>query len=116
MATTTYYNAQYARGNLISFVTVNGVKQINIFDPRILKAVLQIQSYQTYTYSDGDKIVNISYQAYATTSLWWVILMYNGLIHPYEIPIGYLLKIPDMSELVANITPAINSIGQVVSI
>lgn len=116
MVGSTFYNSQFSRGNLISFTTVEGEVVINLFDPLLNKAMSQIKNYQVYSYSEIDKIVNISYQAYGTTSLWWAILLFSGLIHPYEIPSGYVLKIPDLSDLISAVTPIVNKIGQVVTL
>ena len=112
----TFFNAKYARSSFVKPIIINGNQEINYLDPSVYKALQNVTNYQLYTFSDKDKLVNISYQAYNTTSAWWLILMYNGYLHPYEIPNGTTLKIPSLFDLTSNLYNSNSNIGQVVTL
>lgn len=53
-----------------------------------------------YTLKAKAYLPNISYKFYGTTSLWWVIARFNGILFPLkEIQIGTKLFIPRLSDL-----------------
>lgn len=96
----------------------NTTNYLDIFNPsyaiNICKA---IKSYVPYPFDGTLTIENISYRMYGTTSLWWIIIMYNGLTHPLEIQPGTVLFIPSISDInqILTILPK-NQIGQIVQI
>lgn len=59
---------------------------------------LKKKDMQAVTY-DGKPITTVAFQAYGTTSLWWVLMYVNGHVHPHEIPRGSVLYIPAMADL-----------------
>ncbi len=53
-----------------------------------------VLNYQTYEVDEGDFIENISYDLYENLNLWWLILLSNSIVNPFEdIYIGQNLKI-----------------------
>lgn len=66
-------------------------------------------SYYTITVTKSMPWTVISYNEYATTSLWWLICMVNNIINPIEYPVpGTTLKIV-YPELVKNVVNEINN-------
>lgn len=53
-----------------------------------------------YTLETPNFLPNISVKYYGTSSLWWVIARFNGIIFPLsEIKVGTILYIPDLSSI-----------------
>lgn len=53
-----------------------------------------------YTLTRPNFLPNISYKFYGTTSLWWVIARFNGIIFPLkEIKVGVTLNIPELTDI-----------------
>lgn len=76
---------------------------IDPLDPRVQKLLKgQIAGYIVYS---GQAITTISYNAYRTTTLYWLILMVNGYLFAEDIPYGTKLKILDISSLAKEIRP-----------
>ncbi len=109
MATSNNYNPVFSRINLMNPVTVSvpnpfkpnfPIQEILLdrLSTRYVDIMKYLNSYTNYTWT-GIKITTLSYQYYQTTTLWWLILMYNGLSHPLELTPGMLLKIPLPSQV-----------------
>lgn len=43
----------------------------------------------------------LSYRLYGTTSLWWLILTYNGILKPSKLTVGTLVKYPSLQDIEA---------------
>lgn len=67
--------------------------------------------FSLYQYQ-GEGLTTLSYQMYKTTTAWWVILMFNGFVHPDEIPAGTELRIPDLASLKAVIERTKSKFGE----
>lgn len=53
-----------------------------------------------YTVTSPLFLPNLSVQYYGTSSLWWVIAKFNGIIYPLrEITVGKVLYIPDLGSI-----------------
>lgn len=77
----------------------------NFFDNKLM-FLDEVYSCYMYTLPSKNFLPNISVKFYGTSSLWWVIARYNGIMYPLkEIEAGITLKIPEMSA----ITKAINN-------
>lgn len=61
----------------------------------------RIRNYKTVqvTAAQEEAPELLSYIYYATTDLWWVIMLYNGFTFPDELIAGTMVKIPDLSEV-----------------
>lgn len=78
------------------------------FKPRDLKVVV---------YKRSIPLTSMSYEVYGTTSLWWLILRVNGIMHPDELNDGEKLKIPSLDAVKALILPSAPSLkGSVVTV
>jgi len=60
---------------------------------------LPVNSYFTVTLSEEDRIDKVSYKVFGNTRLWWVICIYNKIENPYDLPMGFVLKIPSLESL-----------------
>lgn len=114
----TFYNPKYVRSRFVVLTDVDGTPTIDVFASKVREILERIKGYSTYTFSNMDKLVTISYRAYGTTSLWWLILVFNGFIHPYDIEPGTVIKIPDLFEITKAIADIVNAskIGEVVEL
>ena len=65
-----------------------------------LKDLIETVSSSTpYIVKEGDNLASISYQFYNTTSLYYLILNFNGLIFWSDIKAGDVLQIPNLLEI-----------------
>jgi hypothetical protein len=55
-------------------------------------------------------------RVYGTTSLLWLVVMYNGIIHPMEIPPGTIIRMPDIAQINAYLNNVQSNNGKVVVI
>ena len=56
-------------------------------------------SYYVVTKKDEQRLDLISFNYYKTPLLWWVIAEASGITDPFDVPIGTVLKIPDISAI-----------------
>ena len=77
-------------------------KWVDPLDPRLLKLLDGVKVYKTITWN-GTPLTTLSQRFYGTTSLHFIFLMFNGFIHPQEIPMGTTLKVPTLNT--QNINP-----------
>lgn len=69
---------------------VNIFKKFSIRQSRLLS----VNFYDEYVVQDGDGWDSISYKFYNTTSLWWMIANYNGVLDPFdELVVGEKIKL-----------------------
>lgn len=90
------YREEYDRTNLMKTVSDDNYPYTNILDPldeRLLK-ILKNSFIIDKILWNSTPITTISYKYYETTTLFYVILMYNGFLHEHDIPYGYEIKIP----------------------
>lgn len=74
-----------------------------------LKYTLSTVSKYTVTKSDMGRIMTISYNIYKTTTLWRVLLEYNGINDPIsELMPGVVLNCPDKNQAIAYLTNSDN--------
>ena len=90
--------------NRIEFLNktkVDGIENIDFFSIDILKLMKYLDkgNYRTYQYNGTEPIENISYKFYGATNLWWILVEYNGIIDPLEIPEGTILRVPFASDV-----------------
>ena len=68
-------------------------------------------TFETYS---GEPITTLSYRITGNTTFWWVILMFNGFLHPDEIPIGTVLRIPSYTAVMQKLTDVKSQTGKIV--
>lgn len=114
-----FYVEKYARSKFMVIETQNTDTYIDFFSDKSIKMVQNLQRHSLHTFTAGQKLTKISYDYYGTTTLWWVILVYNGFFHPLEVPYGIVLLIPyiaDIDEELLSTNDKLNFIGQLISI
>lgn len=99
MAVSTNSNIQYYRRNFMETVTINGVTYLNVLSSTLELLINSITQYTSIPYDGHSHITTISYQNYGTTTLWWLILKYNGYQNWWLIPNGAMLKIPSLPQI-----------------
>ena len=84
---------------------------------RKLTQMLDIMTVWTPVVYDGtEHITTICFRAYGNTTLWWVVMMYNGFTHPLEIEPGTVIKMPSLSQITDYLLAVKRKIGKVVQI
>lgn len=58
----------------------------------------QVNSWTTLEYK-GQPFTTLINTLYGNTSVWWLVLYYNGYISPLDIPHGAILRIPNRDQL-----------------
>lgn len=97
---TTNANPQYYRSNFMDkvFDPQTGYEEVDPLSPRIHEIINGITSWQIHPYKAGERLTTIANFYHGTTSTWWIILMFNGLVSTMELQPGMLLKIPSLSQ------------------
>lgn len=111
MATYTNENLIFSKFmDPVSYTTGRGrdtkvERMYNFFDNKLM-FLEDTYNCIVYTVQQPVFLPNLSVRFYNTSSLWWVIARYNGIIFPLkEVEIGTILYIPELSA----ITKAINN-------
>jgi nucleoid-associated protein YgaU len=100
MARTTNADPKYYRDNFEPVVRVRPRDwRLDALAFSYTELVNFISQTQQYMVVGDEQITTIAYRFYGTTSLWWVILLYNGINHPLDIEGGTLLLIPSKQEV-----------------
>lgn len=100
------YDKTYSRLNFMGTVPDgSGNVWVDPLDPNLQSLLSGDIPYDVYVYKN-DAITTISQNYYNTTSLWWLIVMFNGFVHPHMIPSGYSLKIPKLTYILSRVTSA----------
>jgi hypothetical protein len=78
----------------------------------------QVGDYRMVTYKRSYPLTTMSNEWYSTTSLWWLILRVNGIMHPDELEEGVTLKIPTLEAIKRTLNPTIkvSKKGKVVTV
>lgn len=98
--THTFYNPKYEMAKVMRSVQIGDTTYVvNMFDPKLLDLLNGITQYRQYQYESTIPLTTVSYKSYNTTTLDWVILMYNGGIHEFELEDGMLLRIPSLASV-----------------
>lgn len=62
---------------------------------KLLDLVENIPTYKVHMYSADETFTTLVYRAYGSTSLWWLVLLYNGLFSPLDLMPGMVINFPD---------------------
>lgn len=95
------FDPTFKFGSIVNKERVDGEENIDFFDPKVTDLVRRIDRADTFTYVyDGsEQIENIAFKFYYTTSIWWLIMEYNGFTHPLELEEGQVLRMPAKSDI-----------------
>lgn len=100
------YDGSINRTNLQQVTTANPTSPDPInreewYDPldtRVTRGLKTLQTLSTINY-DGSPFTTISYKYLGSSTAWWIILQYNGYMHPDDVPMGAILGIPDIQPI-----------------
>ena len=99
MTLSTASSPKYWQTTLLPTITINGVSHIDVLADRLVDLIETITTAIPYTVREGDKLTTVCYQFYQTTSLYYLILTYNGLLFWDEVSPGDIIQIPDLSQI-----------------
>lgn len=74
---------------------INRAEWLDPLDDRVHRALDRTRSMCPHTYL-GEPITTVAFQYWQLTSPWWLIVIFNGYLHPDEIPSGQEIEIPDL--------------------
>lgn len=100
----TNYDKRYATNNLmrtyeLEFEDGTIDQFIDYSDWNFTSIVKKIRGSKAIRYNGFEKFTTLVYREYGNTTIYRLILMFNGYMHPYEIESGALIKLPDPIEL-----------------
>jgi hypothetical protein len=104
MKISTHENQSFSRSKFMDSEVVydenlgKNVEIMNFVNYNLVGLIKNLQNYKIIQYK-GEPITTISYREYETTSLWWLILLVNGLRFPSEMVQGQDLIIPSYSQI-----------------
>lgn len=82
--------------------TNSRVMALDLYAAKYLTALSQVSSFTAYQVSDDDesRLDIISTRAYGKPDLWWIIGLFNGIVHPIvELTTGSYVKIPNLGQV-----------------
>jgi hypothetical protein len=102
--TSTFYDKRWASNTLMRSYELeyeDGTieERIDYSDWRFTSLLKRIRTSTPYPYNGFEKFTTLVYKAYGNTTIYRLILMYNGFMHPYEIKAGTQINLPDPEEL-----------------
>lgn len=78
-------------------------ERIDYSDWRFTSMLKRLRSSTPYTYNGFEKFTTIVYRYYGNTTIYRIVLAFNGYMHPYEIDRGAVIRMPDVTELNAEL-------------
>ena len=89
-----YTDSRYANGHL--FKAYNSQKKD--YDVTVFRTFpSQKASYFLYTWGESDRIDLVCKRFLGTGALWWKVMDYNPeLLNPFDIPVGTVVRIPNV--------------------
>ena len=99
----------YDYANIFSVITdEDGYQFYNLYNNLIIQGDIDHTLYSEVFYNDSDSWYTLSNKYYGTTRLWWVILLVNNVVNPFDdIKTGQKIKILN-KEVVSEILSQIN--------
>ena len=91
-----------------------GEKMLDPLDTGFLEALNGVTKATPYLCKGFEALENLSQQYYSTTSLWWLIGLFNGIQDPYALPTGREILIPDLLEFTTKMNQVKSQVGTVV--
>lgn len=93
-----------------------GERQIDYMDSRFIELLQSIRKATPYLCKGYERLDTISFMHYRTTSLYWLIGLFNGILSPYHLPAGTEILIPDLMDFVAQQNKQPSQVGQTVTL
>lgn len=103
----TRMSKQHLRSNYMGTVVVDDAsshlvvpeERIDIFDTRLLSLLRSITRTRPVVYRGDQPLTTLVNTEYGNTSVYWIVLAYNGFVHPMEIRPGAVIELPSASEI-----------------
>lgn len=100
----TFSNPNYFLANIQSIVGTYDpgdipAQMLDFFDPVFTDLMNNISNPYVFEVDGAISLPIVSYRFYGTTSLWWLIAMYNGLLYPTDVEAGNVLYIPKIENV-----------------
>lgn len=115
MTVTSNINPLYQKKNFQPIITIDGINYRDTLAQKYVDFIPRLTAFATFIYT-GEQLTTISYRFYGTTTLWWLILMFNGYYHWMEIDPGTILRIPSKVEIDSYISQRSPTFGRRISI
>jgi len=117
----TNYDARYDINNFMDTVEVeyeNGFVEVypDFLNHKLSSLLDKIQDWTPYVYNGAEHLTTICYKMYGNTTVIWLIMMYNGIMHPLEVAPGTMLMMPDRQQVDTYLKDVKSNIGKVVEI
>jgi len=77
---------------------INGVEYHETYDKKDIP-LSNADIYVTVDLKTKDRLDIISTNVYGYSLYWWVIAMANNIIDPFDIPIGTVLRVPQLASI-----------------
>lgn len=89
-----YTDSRYASGNLLNTYAVRN----NTFNATVFRVFPSSRTdYFLYTWKEGDRIDLVTKGFLGTAALWWKVMDFNPeILNPADIPVGTVLRIPNV--------------------
>ena len=108
----THFRTKYSRDRLLPVIDGNP----DFLDTRMAELLNSFQSYNIHTFREGEHLPNIAKRYHGTTTTYWIIASYNGVIHPLDIEPGTILRIPRLQDIDQYLNLVNSRIGETVTI
>ena len=114
---TTNYNPRYDFVNFLAEYDITSASA-RLFDPgaveqapdfldqNLVELMYSLRLGGLYTVRQYESLTTIVYNAYGNTTLWWVVLMFNGLETSMQLQPGMQLKLPTLDSINAALAVA----------
>ena len=81
--------------------TVNGVEELDSLDSALSQFKMKYKpAYYMITGEDIYRPDLISFKLYKTKEYWWVLLLINGIMNPFnDMYVGQVIKVPSMFDI-----------------
>lgn len=107
MASSSHYDNNYDRKNVMDSIQVEAGKgkynkKITLLDKldyRYLDVIKNCTLLTIYVWKNGDNLPNLAYKYYGTTTPWWIIARFNGIIDVLNIKAGDKIGIPNIRDI-----------------
>ncbi len=99
---------EYDMANMFNVYTdENGVEFYNLFQSINIEGDIDPTLYTEHVWSGTDDYYSLSYEYYNTTRLWWVILVANKIVNPFDDLLAgtrlKILKAPVVTQILSQI-------------
>lgn len=98
------YSARYERSNVLKTQNIDqgdgtSVEYLQYFNDEYYSLLDNIRSFNPYQNVRRLPITTIAQNELGTTTLWWLIVVYNGYLNALNIDIGNILSIPQRQDV-----------------